>query len=75
MIPLTNLHNGAVVSIMCLGCTMDQACRLREMGCAEGVTARVVSSQKHILLQIGETRLAIDHQLAKMILVNPTDAA
>jgi Fe2+ transport system protein FeoA len=49
---------------------MDQACRLREMGCAEGAMARVVSINKDVILQIGDTRLAIDSMLARMILVS-----
>jgi Fe2+ transport system protein FeoA len=70
MIPLSALQAGDIVSISCLGCAMDQACRLREMGCAEGAMARVVSINKDVILQIGDTRLAIDSMLARMILVS-----
>jgi hypothetical protein len=40
------------------------------MGCAEGAIARVVAIRKDVILQIGDTRLAIDSMLARMILVS-----
>ncbi len=75
MVPLSALHAGDIVSISCLGCALDQACRLREMGCAEGATARVVSIRRDVILQIGDTRLAIDALLARMILVSYSRAS
>lgn len=74
MSPLSASQVGDIVSIACLGCALDQACRLREIGCAEGAVARVVSVRRDVILQIGDTRLAIDGMLARMILVSPSIA-
>jgi Fe2+ transport system protein FeoA len=70
MVPLSALNAGDIVSISCLGCALDQACRLREMGCAEGAMARIIANRRDVIIQIGDTRLAIDAMLARMILVS-----
>jgi len=74
MVPLSALQAGDIVSISCLGCALDQACRLREMGCAEGALARIISNRRDVIIQIGDTRLAIDAMLARMILVSYNQA-
>lgn len=74
MVPLSALNAGDIVSISCLGCALDQACRLREMGCAEGAMARIIANRKDVIIQIGDTRLAIDAMLARMILVSYNQA-
>lgn len=74
MVPLSALNAGDIVSISCLGCALDQACRLREMGCAEGAMARIIANRRDVIIQIGDTRLAIDAMLARMILVSYNQA-
>jgi len=74
MVPLSALQAGDIVSISCLGCALDQACRLREMGCAEGALARIIANRRDVIIQIGDTRLAIDAMLARMILVSYNQA-
>lgn len=70
MVPLSVLNAGDIVCISCLGCALDQACRLREMGCTEGALVRIVSAHGNVVVQIGQTRLAIDETLARLILAN-----
>lgn len=71
--PLSNSKAGEKVSISCLGCSCEEACRLREMGCVEGISGRIISNQSNVIVQVGETRLAIDKKLAHSILVHPTN--
>lgn len=71
MFPLSTSKVGEVISIQCLGCSNEDACRLRELGCVEGVNGTIISKQQHVILQVGETRLAINGDLARSILVLP----
>jgi len=71
MLPLKVTKSGEKVSVCCFACSHGEACRLREMGCVEGAFGVVVSNQANVILQVGETRLAINGNLAKSILVNP----
>ncbi len=71
MHPLKNSKAGEKIHIRCLGCTCSQACRLREMGCVEGIRGKIISNQSNVVLQLGETRLAINGNLARTILVSP----
>lgn len=71
MFPLTTSKIGELFSIQCLGCSNEDACRLRELGCVEGVSGKIVSKQNHLIVQVGETRLAINGELAGKIFVLP----
>lgn len=71
MLPLTISKPGENVDICSLTCSSSEAKRLREMGCVEGIRAVIVSNQKNVILQVGDTRLAINGDLARTILVNP----
>jgi Fe2+ transport system protein FeoA len=71
MLPLNVTKSGEKVDICCLDCSCDDACRLRELGCVEGVSGKIISNQSNVILQVGETRLAINGKLARRILVNP----
>jgi Fe2+ transport system protein FeoA len=71
MFPLNTSKVGENISIQCFGCSTEDACRLRELGCVEGASAKLVSKQHHLILQVGETRLAINGELASKIFVLP----
>lgn len=70
MHPLNTTKAGEQVNIQCLGCDCQDACRLRELGCMEGVKGKIISNNSNIVLQVGETRLAISEKLARTILVS-----
>lgn len=71
MLPLTVTKPGEKVHICTFSCNTEEAKRLREMGCVEGICAAIVSNQSNVILQVGETKLAIDGKLARTILVRP----
>ena len=71
MLPLTITKPGENVSICSLNCSFDEAKRLRELGRREGINAVIISNQKNIIMQVGDTRLAINGNLARTILVSP----
>lgn len=70
MFPLNTTKAGEKVDICCLSCDCQQACRLREMGCVEGSSGKIISNQSRVIVQVGETRLAINSDLARSILVS-----
>ena len=55
--------------VQCLHCQGDDVCRLNELGCVEGACGTIISNQKNVIIKVGETRLAIDGNIAKSILV------
>ncbi len=71
MHPLSNSKEGEEIVVRCLDCNCDDVCRLNELGCVEGVNGKIISNQQNIILQLGETRLAIARKLAQTILVSP----
>lgn len=71
--PLSHSKTGEKISIKCLSCSCEEACRLRELGCVEGIDGRIISNQSNVILQVGETRLAINKKLAHSILVHPAN--
>lgn len=71
MLPLTITKPGENVNICSLTCSFDEAKRLREMGCVEGSSAVIISNRSNVILQVGDTRLAINGNLARTILVSP----
>lgn len=68
--PLSTTKAGEKINIKCLGCSCEEACRLRELGCVEGISGRIISNRSSVIVQVGETRLAIDRKLANSILVH-----
>lgn len=70
MHPLNTTKAGEQINIQCLGCDCQNACRLRELGCVEGVKGKIISNNSNIVLQVGDTRLAISEKLARTILVS-----
>lgn len=70
MHPLNSSKEGENIVVRCLDCNCDDICRLNELGCIEGANGKIISNQNNIILQVGETRLAIAKDLAKSILVS-----
>lgn len=70
MHPLSTTKKGEKINIECLGCSCEEACRLRELGCVEGISGKIISNRSNIILQVGDTRLAINKNLARSILVH-----
>ena len=70
MHPLDTTKAGEKIHIKCLGCDCQNACRLRELGCVEGNKGKIISNKSDVVLQIGDTRLAISRKLARTILVS-----
>lgn len=70
MHPLNAAKAGEKVHIQCLGCDCQNACRLRELGCVEGIEGKIISNNANVVLQVGDARLAISKTLARSILVS-----
>ncbi|MCG8372386.1 MAG: FeoA domain-containing protein [Balneolales bacterium] len=69
MYPLTLTKDGERVEVQSLNCQHDDVYRLNEMGCVQGAKGTIISNQDNVILQVGETRLAIAGNLAKSIFV------
>jgi Fe2+ transport system protein FeoA len=69
--PLNRIKAGLIVRIKKL-CTNEQtAQRLREIGLGEEQLIRLLTCHTNIICQVCSARLAISHQLAETILVEP----
>lgn len=68
LLPINQSKIGCTFRICQLGCSESCARQLRQHGCCEGAKCKVLSLQKQLILQIGETRLALDKSLANSIL-------
>jgi ferrous iron transport protein A len=69
--PLNKVRAGAAVRIKQLCAAPDVSHRLREMGLGEEQQVRLVSKQKHVICQVCQSRVALSHDLAEAILVEP----
>jgi len=67
--PLHQVKEGREVRIRELSAPPEVTCRLREIGLCEGQIIRLVSRQSNIICQVCNARLALNSQLAGMILV------
>jgi Fe2+ transport system protein FeoA len=70
IVPLINARKGESFSIHCMNCSCKEVCMLQDLGCMKGARGKVLSNQKNIILQIGESRIAISAFLAQSILVS-----
>lgn len=70
MHPLNTTKAGEKIHIQCLGCDCQDACRLRALGCIEGIKGKIISNNSNVVLQVGDTRLAISKKLACSIFVS-----
>ena len=67
--PLHQVAEGMAVRIRELSATPEVTCRLREIGLCEGQTIRLIARHTNIICQVCNARLALNSQLAGMILV------
>jgi Fe2+ transport system protein FeoA len=67
--PLHQVAVGREVRIRELSATPEVTCRLREIGLCEGQIVRLISRHSNIICQVCNARLALNSQLAGMILV------
>jgi Fe2+ transport system protein FeoA len=67
--PIRQAIRGEYFTIHSLACSSDEAFGLQQLGCFEGACGKVVAGSSNIILQIGETRLAISERLAKTIVI------
>ncbi|MCA1802143.1 MAG: hypothetical protein LC662_06765 [Rhodothermaceae bacterium] len=67
--PIRQANRGEYFTIYSLDCSNDEAFGLQQLGCFVGACGRLISGSSDIILQIGETRLAISERLAKTILI------
>ena len=70
MHPLHKSQVGERVEFCAFSCNCQDACRLRELGCVEGQQAKIISNNPNVVLQIGESRIAISQKVACGILVS-----
>jgi Fe2+ transport system protein FeoA len=71
MYPLNHSKAGEEIVVQCLNCHFDDVCRLNELGCVVGTNGTILSNQQNVILKVGESRLAINGNLAQRILVRP----
>lgn len=69
MFPLKSAKSGELITIQTLACSAIEASKLRDLGCVEGAQAKVVKNHSNIILQLGESRVAITSDIASSILV------
>jgi ferrous iron transport protein A len=69
--PLSRVKAGVAVRIKRLCAAPELQNRLRELGFGEDQVIRLLTSQTNFICQVCNARLAISHQLAQLILVEP----
>jgi Fe2+ transport system protein FeoA len=67
--PLPRVKAGRTVRIRELCASPEVSCRLREIGLGEGQIIKLVACSANIICQVCNARLALNAQLAQMILV------
>lgn len=71
MLPLCQLSAGMVGMVCQLGGTHSMNLRLRELGFSESARVTKVSGRSTVICDVCGTRLALSHELARNILVQP----
>ena len=69
--PLNQVEVGAAVRVKKLCASHDIQVRLRELGFCEHQIIRLLATQSNCICQVFSARLAISHELARFILVEP----
>jgi len=70
--PLSQLATGASGTVVRIDSTAaDRVVKLSSLGVMPGVSIRLVQRQPAVVLQIAETTIAIDREVADEILVEP----
>jgi len=75
LLPLCQLTQGCVGMVRELGGTQSVNLRLRELGFCESARVTKISGRSTVVCDVCGTRLALSHDLARTILVQPLVAA
>ncbi len=67
--PLANCAPGSQATVVGLGCSLDEGCRLRALGLYEGSQVCVVEARHCMLVDVRGTRLALGNDLTAGITV------
>ena len=73
-LPLCQLSQGCVGMVRELGGTHSMNLRLRELGFSESARVTKISGRSTVICDVCGTRLALSHDLARTILVQPVVA-
>jgi ferrous iron transport protein A len=71
---LASCRPGSRATVVDIGCTTDEACRLRALGMCEGTDVSVIDTRHAMLLDVRGTRLALGSALTAGITVQPLSA-
>ncbi|MBC8088861.1 MAG: ferrous iron transport protein A [Phycisphaerae bacterium] len=71
---LSACQSGSRATVVDIGCSPDEACRLRALGVCEGASISVIDSRHCMVLDVRGTRLALGNALTSGITVQ-TDSA
>ncbi len=74
-VPLCVLAPGMQAEIFKLGCKDAINHRLRELGFCEAATVKKISGKTSVMCEVCGTKLALSHELAQLIQVQPLAAA
>lgn len=74
LLPLCQLSQGSVGMVRELGGTQSMNLRLRELGFSESARVTKISGRSTVVCDVCGTRLALSHDLARTILVQPVGA-
>ena len=72
--PLNRVKAGVAVRIKKLCASPETQIRLRELGLCEEQIIRLLTTRTNFICQVCNTRLALSHKLAELILVEPLQA-
>lgn len=73
--PLSQIRAGQTARVRQLTAPPDVSQRLRELGFCEEQRVRLLSQSCNLICQVCNARLAISHELAQAILVEPLSAS
>jgi Fe2+ transport system protein FeoA len=68
---LASCATGSRATVLSLGCSDADACRLRALGLCEGASVSVVDARNCMLLEVRGTRLALGAAITAGITVQP----
>lgn len=71
---LAAVRPGTRATVVDIGCSVDEACRLRALGLCEGTSVSVIDARHSMLLEVRGTRLALGSALTAGITVQPLAA-
>lgn len=66
---LSACQSGSQATVVDIGCSPDEACRLRALGVCEGASISVIDARHCMVLDVRGTRLALGNALTSGITV------